>query len=83
MEQLAAIVHKIAVLVELNIINNVSISRQQLLKYIIDKKKFINNLIISEQCFSNKLIEKMAGPENINSFELVENVHLYVDRMLE
>lgn len=55
-----------------------------------NKKKYINNLIISEHQYSNKLIEKnvsspMKNKSNSlqNSYEYIENVEVLIDRMLD
>jgi hypothetical protein len=55
-EHLNILLHKTPILAELNIIGNLSITRNQLLKFITEKKKFINQLLVSEDAYSNKLI---------------------------
>lgn len=54
-------IDKTSIIVELNLIGNESISKEELVKFIQGKKKFINNLLVCQNLYSNKLIERIIG----------------------
>lgn len=71
-------------MVELNIINNMAITKMEFSKFVSDNKKYISKVILSENNYSNKLIEKTTElPNSTKKYETVENVFLYIDKLLE
>ena len=67
-DQLAVLLSKTSILVHLNVIGT-KIGKKDLLHFISSKKKYVNNLKISEEQYSNKLLDYPTGnsPTKIQS----------------
>jgi hypothetical protein len=83
MDKLNVLLERSVVLVELNIINNMAITKMEFSKFVNDNKKFISKVVLSENNYSNKLIEKTEVSNPPQRYETVENVFLYIDKLLD
>ncbi len=55
---------------------NTKLTKHEIIKLIVPTKMYINNLILSETQFTNKLLDYSNG------YELIQCIELYIDRLL-
>ena len=72
-DQLANLLQKTSILIHLNVIGT-RIGKKELLNFISTKKKYINNLTISEEQYSNKLLENNSGSSPIKKAKSSKNL---------